>query len=76
MIGGGLLAQGYAVGEKLHFGQVGIDGDLGHILHPVDIALAAQMHEGIIAQPGLIGIEGVLLVFAAQITRPFSSHRS
>ena len=59
-----LLAQGLAVAEEFHLGQVGVHGDLGHVLHAIHIALAADVNEGIVAQPGLVGIEGVLLVLA------------
>ena len=59
-----LLSKAHAVGKELDLREIGVDGDLCHILHAVDIALAAQMDKGIIRKPGLVGIEGVLLILA------------
>ena len=66
MICGGFLAQADAVGEQLHLGLVGIDGNAAGVLHPVDVPLAADVHEGLVAEPGLVGVEGILLILAVE----------
>ena len=44
------FAQADTIGEQLHLGKIGIDSDFGHILHPVDVALAAEVdHVGILS---------------------------
>ena len=59
-----LSAQGHPVGKQLHTGLVGIDRYFGHVLHPVHIPLSADMDERLLAEPGFVGIERILLVFA------------
>ena len=58
--------QRQSVGKQLHVGLVGINGDFGHIFHPVNIALSANMDKGFVAEPCLVGIECVLLVLAVK----------
>ena len=49
-----------------HLRLVGVYLDLGLILHPVHIAAAAYMNEGLLAPPCLIDIEGILSDFPVE----------
>ena len=44
--------------------MVGVDGDLGHVFHALYVSFAAQMHERLVRQPCLVGIECVFLILS------------
>ena len=66
MVGSALFAKAPAVDEKLYLRQVGINGDPGHILNAVNVALAADMNKRFIRKPCLICVEAVLLVLTVK----------
>ena len=57
-----LQLQQLTVGIERNGGLVGIDRHPGHRLGPVRITLAAQMDEGLVGEPGFIGIERVFFI--------------
>ena len=61
-----LHAERYAVGKQFHGLLVGVNSNLGHILYPIHVALAAQVDKGLVAEPCLVGIEGILLILTVE----------